>query len=55
MSGPITVAPKPSNLILKNRGGRLDELKQVIVKVHGGKYRWTWKKFKLAMLNMGCA
>ncbi|KAF8957653.1 hypothetical protein BDZ97DRAFT_99836 [Flammula alnicola] len=32
---------------------RLDELKQVIVKVHGGKYRWTWKKFKLAMLNMG--
>ncbi|KAF9476902.1 hypothetical protein BDN70DRAFT_881821 [Pholiota conissans] len=32
---------------------RLDELKQVITKVHGGKYRWTWKKFKLAMLNMG--
>jgi hypothetical protein len=33
---------------------RLDELKQVIVKVHGGKYRWTWKKFKVAMMNMGC-
>ncbi|KAF8909643.1 hypothetical protein CPB84DRAFT_1765087 [Gymnopilus junonius] len=32
---------------------RLDELKQVIVKVHGGKYRWTWKKFKVAVLNMG--
>ncbi|KAF8153959.1 hypothetical protein B0H34DRAFT_662163 [Crassisporium funariophilum] len=32
---------------------RLDELKQVIVKVHGGKYRWSWKKFKLAMQNMG--
>ncbi|KAF9528805.1 hypothetical protein CPB83DRAFT_813344 [Crepidotus variabilis] len=32
---------------------RLDELKQVISKVHGGKYRWTWKKFKVAMLNMG--
>ncbi|TFK69208.1 hypothetical protein BDN72DRAFT_624568 [Pluteus cervinus] len=32
---------------------RLDELKAVISKVHGGKYRWTWKKFKIAMLNMG--
>jgi len=32
---------------------RLDQLKQVIVKVHGGKYRWTWKKFKVAVQNMG--
>ncbi|KAG5338274.1 hypothetical protein C0989_007744 [Termitomyces sp. Mn162] len=32
---------------------RLDELKAVIVKVHGGKYRWSWKKFKVAMQNMG--
>ncbi|CAA7262685.1 unnamed protein product [Cyclocybe aegerita] len=32
---------------------RLVELKQVIAKVHGGKYRWTWKKFKVAMMNMG--
>ncbi|KAJ3506815.1 hypothetical protein NLJ89_g6653 [Agrocybe chaxingu] len=32
---------------------RLDQLKQVIAKVHGGKYRWTWKKFKVAMMNMG--
>jgi len=34
---------------------RLDQLKQVIVKVHGGKYRWTWKKFKVAVQNMGWA
>ncbi|TFK37554.1 hypothetical protein BDQ12DRAFT_145050 [Crucibulum laeve] len=32
---------------------RLDELKQVVLKVHGGKYRWTWKKFRIAMQNMG--
>lgn len=32
---------------------RLDELKQVIHKVHGGTYRWTWKKFRIALLNMG--
>ena len=33
---------------------RLDELKKVMAKVHGGKYRWNWKKFTLAMRNMGC-
>jgi len=25
-----------------------------MAKVHGGKYRWNWKKFKIAMRNMGC-
>jgi hypothetical protein len=33
---------------------RLDELKLVMGKVHGGKYRWNWKRFKIAMRNMGC-
>ena len=33
---------------------RLVELKAVIAKVHGGKYRWTWKKFNVAMESMGC-
>jgi hypothetical protein len=33
---------------------RLDELKKVMAKMHGGRYRWTWKKFKIAMCNMGC-
>jgi len=33
---------------------RLDELKQVISQIHGGKYRWTWKKFCIALRNMGC-
>jgi hypothetical protein len=33
---------------------RLEELKNVMAKMHGGKYRWTWKKFKIAMCNMGC-
>jgi hypothetical protein len=33
---------------------RLDELKLVMKKVHGGNYRWNWKKFKVAMRNMGC-
>jgi len=32
----------------------LDEVKAVVTKVNGGQYRWTWKKFKIAMLNMGC-
>ncbi|KAG6861135.1 hypothetical protein C0995_003587 [Termitomyces sp. Mi166 len=32
---------------------RLDELKAVIIKIHGGKYRWSWKKFKVAMQSMG--
>lgn len=40
-----------SNLTVHHR---LDELKQVIHKVHGGTYRWTWKKFRIALLNMGC-
>ena len=41
-------------LLTRKNGGSLDQLKQVIVKVHGGKYRWTWKKFKIAVQNMGC-
>ncbi|KAH7907653.1 hypothetical protein BJ138DRAFT_458623 [Hygrophoropsis aurantiaca] len=32
---------------------RLEELKKVMAKVNGGKYRWSWKKFKIAMDNMG--
>ncbi|KAF8626045.1 hypothetical protein AX15_005133 [Amanita polypyramis BW_CC] len=32
---------------------RLDEVKAVVTKVNGGSYRWTWKKFKVAMMNMG--
>ncbi|KIJ64314.1 hypothetical protein HYDPIDRAFT_112300 [Hydnomerulius pinastri MD-312] len=32
---------------------RLGELKTVMAKVNGGKYRWSWKKFKIAMGNMG--
>ncbi|KAF8837887.1 hypothetical protein BDN67DRAFT_908453 [Paxillus ammoniavirescens] len=33
--------------------GRLTELKNVMAQVNGGKYRWSWKKFKIAMKNMG--
>ena len=33
---------------------RLDELKEVLRNLHGGSYRWDWKKFKTAMRNMGC-
>jgi hypothetical protein len=33
---------------------RLEELKKIMAKVQGGKYRWNWKKFKVAMRNMGC-
>ncbi|KAF8494945.1 hypothetical protein F5888DRAFT_1714348 [Russula emetica] len=32
---------------------RLDELKEVLRNLHGGNYRWDWKKFKTAMRNMG--
>ncbi|KAF9025408.1 hypothetical protein BDZ89DRAFT_1102271 [Hymenopellis radicata] len=31
---------------------RLDELKAVMTKVHGAKYRWNWDKYKIAMRNM---
>ncbi|KAF7367340.1 hypothetical protein MSAN_00796400 [Mycena sanguinolenta] len=30
----------------------LVELKKVMAQVHGGHYRWNWKKFKVAMRNM---
>jgi hypothetical protein len=32
---------------------RLYEVKTIMAKVHGGSYRWDWKKFKTAMENMG--
>ncbi|KAK7039162.1 hypothetical protein VNI00_010066 [Paramarasmius palmivorus] len=32
---------------------RLDELRAVMAKVHGGNYRWSWEKFKIAMRNLG--
>ncbi|KAJ7102418.1 hypothetical protein B0H15DRAFT_814555 [Mycena belliarum] len=31
---------------------RLVELKKVMAQVHGGHYRWNWKKYKVAMRNM---
>ncbi|OBZ74904.1 hypothetical protein A0H81_05164 [Grifola frondosa] len=34
---------------------RFDELRMVMKNMHGGKYRWNWKNFKVAMRNMGCA
>ena len=34
---------------------RLEELKEVLRNLHGGNYRWDWKRFKIAMRNMGCA
>lgn len=38
----------------KNAKARLDEVKHVMRNMHGGKYRWNWKTFKVAMRNMGC-
>ncbi|KAI0351230.1 hypothetical protein OH77DRAFT_963210 [Trametes cingulata] len=32
---------------------RFEELKLVMKNMHGGKYRWTWKNYKIAMRNMG--
>lgn len=32
---------------------RLDELKEVLRNLHGGNYKWDWKRFKIAMKNMG--
>lgn len=31
---------------------RLNEVKKVMAQVQGGKYRWTWKKYKVAMTSM---
>ncbi|KAG1773389.1 hypothetical protein EV702DRAFT_577661 [Suillus placidus] len=36
-----------------NATARFQELKSVMAKVNGGKYRWSWKKFTIAMRNMG--
>lgn len=33
---------------------RLDEVKKVMTQVQGGKFRWTWKKYKVAMTSMSC-
>jgi len=33
---------------------RLEEVKKVMAEVQGGKYRWTWKKYKVAMTSMSC-
>ncbi|KAF9789581.1 hypothetical protein BJ322DRAFT_1043107 [Thelephora terrestris] len=32
---------------------RFTEVDQVMMKMHDGKYKWNWKKFKVAMKNMG--
>jgi hypothetical protein len=33
---------------------RLADLKTVLRNLHGGRYRFDWKRFKVAMQNMGC-
>ncbi|CAL1697481.1 unnamed protein product [Somion occarium] len=37
----------------KHAKERLDEVKCVMRNMHGGKYKWNWKAFKVAMRNMG--
>ncbi|KAI0075236.1 hypothetical protein K474DRAFT_1709206 [Panus rudis PR-1116 ss-1] len=37
----------------KNAKSRMDEVKRVMKNMHGGKYKWNWKAFKVAMRNMG--
>ncbi|KAJ3482881.1 hypothetical protein NLI96_g6678 [Meripilus lineatus] len=32
---------------------RMDEVKKVMQNMHGGKYKWNWKSFKVAMKSMG--
>lgn len=33
---------------------RLEEVKKVMAQVQGEKYRWDWRKFKIAMTSMSC-
>jgi hypothetical protein len=33
---------------------RFEELKSVLRQMHGGRYRFDWKRFKVAIRNMGC-
>ena len=52
--GPAAIK-RPVELLFQTSGNltaphRLEELKQI----HGKKYRWTWKKFRIAILDMGC-
>jgi len=52
--------PKDSWHLVGQRGlgskakSRFKEVDQVMMKMHDGKYKWNWKKFKVAMKNMGC-
>ena len=39
----------------RNAKARFDELKAVMRNMHGGRYNWNWKRFKVAMRNMRCA
>ena len=40
------MGPKPKQ--------RLDELGKVMAQMTGGKSQWDWKKFKIAVQNLGC-
>ena len=33
---------------------RFEDLKKVMKNMHGGRYRWNWSKFKIAMRNLKC-
>lgn len=33
---------------------RLEEVKKVMAQVQGSKYKWDWKKFRVAMTSMSC-
>lgn len=33
---------------------RFESLKVVMRNLHGGKYKWDWKKFEIAMVHMCC-
>jgi len=41
------------NYMGKGAKARLDELKKVMRNLVGGKFRWNWKTFKVAMRNLG--
>lgn len=44
----------PSGVRNLFNSSRLNELKKVMAQVHGGRYWWNWKKFKVAMNSMSC-
>ena len=42
------------HFMVKKARGRVTEVEKVMRALHGDQWAWTWKNFRVAVLNMGC-